>query len=54
MESLADTRPLKNNVKFLKPGHHVSCKDGKHMVANTFLSFSRTHWFSHSYNDHMQ
>ena len=40
MESLADTRPLKNNIKFLKPGHYVSCKDGKHMVANTFLRFS--------------
>ena len=40
-ESLADTmvwlRPLKNNIKFLKPGLDVSCKDGKHMVANTFF-----------------
>ena len=32
---------LKNNIKFLKPGLHVSCKDGKHMVANTFFKLFR-------------
>ena len=32
----------------VKPGLHISRKDRKHMVANTFLSFPGMPWSSHS------
>ena len=39
----------------VKPGLHISRKDRRHMVANTFFSFSRMLsrlvWTSHSCND---
>ena len=35
-----------------KPGLGISCKNGKHMFADTFLlSFLRMPWSSHSCND---
>ena len=38
---------------FLKPGLGISCKNRKHMFADTFLlSFLRMPWSSHSCNDH--
>ena len=37
---------------FLKPGLGISCKNRKHMFADTFLlSFLRMPWSSHSCND---
>ena len=42
----------KSIVYYLKPGLHISCKDRKHMAANTFLRFSHMPWSSHSCNDH--
>ena len=37
---------------FLKPGLRISCKNRKHMFADTFLlSFLRMSWSSHSCND---
>ena len=37
---------------FLKPGLGISCKNRKHMSADTFLlSFLRMPWSSHSCND---
>ena len=39
-------------MHFLKPGLVISCKNGKHMFADTFLlSFLRMPWSSHSCND---
>ena len=38
--------------KQVKPGLHISCKDRKHMAANTFLSFLCMIWSSHRCNDH--
>ena len=35
----------------VKPGLHISRKDRKYMVGNTFVSFSRMLWSSHSCND---
>ena len=37
---------------FFKPGLGISCKNGKHMFADTvLLSFLRMPWSSHSCND---
>ena len=39
-------------MHFLKPVLGISCKNGKHMFADTFLlSFMRMPWSSHSRND---
>ena len=43
----------KRLMHFLKPGLGISCKNRKHMFADTFLlSFLSMPWSSHSYNDH--
>ena len=43
----------KRLMHFFKPGLGISCKNGKHMFADTFLliSFLRMPWSSHSCND---
>ena len=38
-------------ISKVKPGLHISCKDRKHIVPNTFLSFSRMLWCSQGCND---